>query len=1653
MKLTRGAAPMSKKLVHLAIALLMALPAAVTVLPAASAQDTVPVAPTVAWVNQVNHLQSLYLTFENLREPTTQAEIDQPDCAQQTRPAYLSTTKNVNDLDEQDPRTPCFFTASLPSNPLPAQSSVAVFTMKEGLLKSFNVSGNNSLVYVHQGNIPSGVTLHVQVKSGGTTIATVSIPGRGSGPYVKEIPLGATSRFEFKRADRISVSLNGVIESSAASTSWSVEDWGSRLEIRGVDALRASTWVTDETATVRTLFRPLARDVTTSSRLIGFFAVQSAFALADAKGAANPQFSMERGGVPVPLGTSGSSTLVGTYNTTASQDTDGRAVWNFPGGGLDYRGLTAGEYNITVSMPYHQGGAITQGTRTKIFVTTQSVSLTPYDDKDPTTSPSPLETNAHDVAAGQSTTYIFLLNNTGSVNDTFRIDATFVSGAPAGWSAIVGGPGVTDRQVALKPLESKIVTITVNAPAGASTGSSSIFQVQATSSVDPTARSQSTTVVSTVSNAVTRELRIISDSRDVPVVPGEDTIVPVYVWNRGTRLANVGLEVQGNILQDWSIQFREGDLSARRIVVPSVPAGGIAIAELVVRAPARQSDGSQDIVLNATQTDVGGIATEQPLHFVIKPIAGVRVDILQRVLEIDHIIELTGNFTPGVGEQQGTVTRDPRCDQTATAGTATASGAQGCFDDGVDGAWFRTWVTNTGKQTEAFDVTVDTIQKGSCSGAFAAQPAFFVRAANGAASPQGGVATYTTPSLKPGETAEIYLWRPSDRTANEACTDHSFSFVVNAKGKLSGAIGRAAGKAIAQDNAGSQYTSLVYLEHVARTNAFNANLPLVDVTNASKRTLTTGVEVNTTKSQFVRLTHAAGWATFTDTRTGIPFDATARVRVDGVDKDGGWNVSIRKANGNTNTVTNPWVDSLEFTNTENPNNRREAWSDFEVEVRIEAPRGQNGTGLAGEQDHFTITASIRGSDKTSTLEYKAVITELVNLTLESDARTILAHPGQAGAGLVYVNNTGSTDAIVSLKAQMDATTTPNAGAWSVEPSSQPLTLPAFKNQTVALLVTPPSGAVAGEMLVTAEYAPNPLEPLVTTNKTLRLPVQVVPRGTLTLGGTTNEVSIEPGGVANYTLAIVNTGTQPVDFRISGSAIPNWTADLSPRTGTLSGGETRRVDYVLTAPRDVVNGTRFSSVVVVQEATNSQNFDVRPVTVSILGGRAIPSLSIPKIEKTVDRNGVQYFEVAVKNVGSAAGRIDLTPLSDDAAWQVGVQNARGDPITSVTLGPNALEVVNVTVRAPLVVSPNWRVPVKLLAEAGGQTTRATLQALVHDYGVSVTLKPSQVDAIAGLPSEFTLTLRNTGNDNDTLNVSANLVDIPEWRVEMSLERVRLEPGQSTDVRATVRPPTDPLPTPRAYSLKFFAGTVGGQAVNIPINDSVVAVVNILNYRPMDVDRDDQLEVAVDFDRNAANGFEKFYEVFPDGVQSREVAIGRINGKATFFLDVPRDRPADGVADVWFDPETVYAYEIRHAPDLNFDNAPDYLLDSNRDGKIDQAFDSVAQRFFVVTEIKAFGDERVQYVADTNQDGKVDRFYDPEARIVTRATPVNGDANVIGLDTDNDGKVDKHYDVKANSVSDARLSSAGNFFTKYWYVFVIFAILVLLTIFLIVRRRRA
>lgn len=1645
-----------KKLAPVAVALLMALPTAVLVSPASAqaAPPTVAIAPTVPWHYQVGFLEKLYFDFE--RSDDTGEWDGFQDCATPsgsvTNPtgALEMTPFRLRLAPQEDPsdfisRVQCDFAAGT------SNSATILAFESVPTLRSFNVTSNDSLRIEYRGKNQAGNIITAVVQSGDNAgvSATHVIAAREVDSDVAtlgfSIPIGNTNRYAFQAGAPIKVTFTVSGPAGAAlpdpQNTWSLDDRYTRLEIRSPDSLRAATWTTDQDGKVRDIFEPIPADkeiLGPLPRVVGFFAVESALSDAEARGGGNAVFTFVRNGEPVPIGPGGSQTVTGEFNQSSSLAGTGRAVWTFPAGVLDYRGLAAGEYELTVQKQHPQSASYYRGIAHTFRIGTQSARLAVV----------PGEQLTHEVAPGSSTTYVLHLNNTGSVNDSFAVTAEFVSGTPTlGWGASIGGPGLENNLVRLAPGEQKIITATVTAPFAA-VGDSSVFLINAQSTIDTKAQNTSLTVVSRISNAIIRDVGVIAPTQPISFEPGTETRVQVYAWNKGTRPANMTFFIEEKAVSGWSVDFTRSGQLLDRLTLSSVPPGALAVGTLVARGPIDAPGATYDVKLNATNLDAAGFAADAPVRFVVNPTATVRVEVLDKVNGEGHVVQMHPCYTDPTDER--------------IVGSLQQGCAQSTPIDGVEGVWFRTWISNTGRVTDTFGLALQAISV--CNGGFLASTSqdetnfrFYVRAPNGE---RTGITSI--PNLPPGTTAEVYVWvklNPGATYDNGPlsgfCSNSDVPFLrfaVVATGERTKAVGIGEGTVTLVDT--TSRAKGARIEAVERLGGYDADSPYVDISRAGVTTLEGPVELPRNATYYVRVTNAAGFREYVDS-DGDRHSPNLTVSVEGLGIDSGWNVSIRPRNGETRTDLNPYGKQVYVSSYYN--GAPESWLDQEIEVVVTPPRDK--TLLAGNSFTFALQARVNDSGTTHTMLIKSIVTEFANVTMAADNTRVSMHPGEPGAFLLLVQNNGSSPATVGLRAGMVEEVTRDGSNWGISLGANTFELPAKSNRTIALLVTPPVGSEgsSGEINVTVEFA-NAKVANTNRNASLRLFADVVAQDSLSLSAVQTSVTAAPGGFANFLVTLAST--RDVGYTATTTPIPNWTTDLSPAAGNILPGVPQTISVTMRVPSDVKENLTFSSILRVSEPGNPTNFDSLPLSINIQGGKPIAALDVPSFQqRTVDRNGVRDFEVDVKNTGNAAGRIRLEVEPSDAAWTATFANVEDPANPYVDLGPNELKKVNVSVRAPLNVPENALVQIQVVAYSPdlSQSARAVIQARIHDYGLSLAISPPSLDIVPGAVAEVVLKLRNRGNDNDTLNVSyVGDQDLPEWAVTvLGDSRIQLGPNEERELRARIQSPVESLPSPRTYNFKFYAGTLGGAAVNFSKNDTATAAISVYRYVAVDVDRDSHMELAVDVDKLNTNGYEQFREVNGEGTQTQVIASTSLQGRTRFLLDVPVDT-TDGTADVWFDPEAVYAYQIpaKQSRDVTGDRVPDYLVDTDRDGKVDQVYDSDAERYLTAVEVKVFGDGRVQYLVDTKGDAKPDRYYDPEANVVTDTQRVSGEPeSIIGIDTDDDKKVDKYYDTKTGRITDAKLSNFGNFFLDYWYFFVAFAAMLLLTIVLVVRRRRA
>lgn len=1621
----------AKTLATLALAAILTVPAILVVAsPKASAED-VPQAPGIAWQPMLGFTQTYWLHYNN--QPGGSA----PDCQGEGR--LLRDQPSDGGVTG---RATCPYSTGLATGIAGGSGATTGAFVGPTLTHGFNLTPGNVHVIVH-GTIPTGIVLSASLSAGGSPLtgSKTATGQRASDATTDTVdislaPSSGEPRLQFNPNNVLRLTVTSSAGSSVVP-SWSFDDTTSRLVLTTDDAYRAATWTGDENTTVKDTFRPFANNTTSYTKLKGFFALQSPFGKDDIADA-TPTFRVFQNNTLAQPFPGATNTVQGVLLTALSVPDQGLLVWGFPDASLDYRGWAPNEYELRTVSP-HVGQTFSSGIAHPFAITVQGVRLTPYAG----------ENVAHTVEGGATTTYVLLANNSGSAADTFEVNAQFIAvpGSPAaGWGATVGGPQVVVGRVDLQPNESKIVTVTVTTPFAAS--GSGTFLVTARSVRDPTAASPAVTLVTSLGASANREVGLVLVKTEQYVDPGTDTTIPVYAWNRGTRTANLSLDILTPNTGGWTNTLLSGGQPVQHLVLPNVAPGAIAEARLRVHGPDTSATPQFDLTLNTTNLDATGNAVDKVLRFKINVVGGYKVEVLNQILGEPRYVELTGSDLVNVPTNPAVPDRN---------------------DDGVDQMLARVWVSNTGRVKEDVTVGITSVsfaQSNSCTdSAFVHTPGsagfrLVTRSPSGVLTPFGGVLT----DLAPGNTSELYVQLAVTRTANpcsDSVTHDDFmSFVVATRGAKTGALGGADVRVVAEDNGGR---NAVLVEPVMRVSGTpTGSAPLVDLSSKGKPTLVSSVQVGNFTTYYLRITNGASYSDYVDhSASDRAVKAAVSVRAIGVNTAGGWNVSMRPVLDNPDATLNPYNSSLVLSNVNAADsNRREAWADREIEVRVYAPDGVNHTALANDLNEITLQAAI--GDKTSEITLRSVIADVsvVNLTALGGT-SILAHPGEVGAGQLTIYNNGSAPTTVTLTAVMDHDQTSNADAWRVDPPALTFDLGAFRNRTVALAVTPPVGASNGVVRVGVQYVGDHQSGRTTT-KSLDYAVTVIPgQAPLLLDASARLATTGPGQPAQFALSLQNRGSFPVTYKLTASEIPNWTITVPSGLSTIQPGQTLgNIPVVVQAPSDVFSGTSYQTILRAQDQDSGDDFSVLPVTINILGGAPVPSIASATFQKTVDRGATQVWELSLRNLGNAAGALPVSVRTDEAGWSAAVSDATGKAVTSVNVGPNEIVKLNLTVTAPLAVPENKAVAFEVTASTPDltQVSRATVRALIHDYGVKAELPVSSVDIIPGLVQEHVLRVTNTGNDNDTLNVSAILpeTDFKDWTMTISPDHVFLNPGQSVDVHATLRAPTSPLPSPRAYGFQYYVGTVGGAAVNVAKNVTIPASVSVLNYRALDVDGDGQSELAIDADKSLANGYEQFREISGEGSQCVVVSSSRLANTARFFLDCPTDvKPVDGVADVWFDPDAGYAYKITLTPDVNGDGTPDYLLDTDRDGqgKIDMAYDTVAERYWDVTEVHALSSDTTQYLVDTNRDGSPDYYVDVQGKVATKTQSVAGKpASIVGLDTQNDGKVDKYYDVSTKEVSGATAANVRSFFADYWYFLVGFALVVIVAVALIVVRAR-
>jgi uncharacterized membrane protein len=785
----------------------------------------------------------------------------------------------------------------------------------------------------------------------------------------------------------------------------------------------------------------------------------------------------------------------------------------------------------------------------------------------------------------------------------------------------------------------------------------------------------------------------------------------------------------------------------------------------------------------------------------------------------------------------------------------------------------------------------------------------------------------------------------------------------------------------------------------------------------------------------------------------------------------------------------------------------------EIKVRVDVTVPANATinDFAGLQ--LEVSGNRSGASQFVSFYTVGAQNYKVNVTNLAGLGAIEIHPGDRAAINLNISNEGASVDIYNI-------TVPTSLPQGYAPSFQPneTRVSPSRNKTVTVFIQSPSvgqfpqtinGKIRVQSTVNLTFLRGE------TYEDVDFQVLVKERVADNVGLGVQGIETRPinnGGSLTFTLNVTNPA--PTERRFVLQRLPNtalvpefvdgWRDTVFepcftvPARDAQRGPGTKQVGFSVTAPVDALEGTHVTYVLRVDEATsdcqplpNSPNFAQALVTATVIGQVGLEVQALDPV-KVVPRGGSVSLPVRVRNVGTAgdtfafqAAFVNQSQAIPPNPWSAEVRTTEGQAAQTLFVDPQTSRIVFVNVSAPLDIPfTGVRSDLDFTVRGTEGTPASTrLTAFVQDYDIRVRIPNATVDAFPGQSLFFTLNLTNAGNGIDTHDI---LVDIGGlagfWNVSSEFSAVTLLNGTSKDILLTVQVPRSPLPTTGAVigvtvrsrqveGMRPAAEVLGSGSPLVSLLNQVpktaLVSVNLFPYVSMDVDGDREPEIAIDRNRNSADGFEFFLDPFTAIIPTFALlsADGDGDGRLDHFLDID----SDGRPERYWDPDnarlTAIGGSVRGSagsssleayPDVNNDGTLEYLFDSDADLVVDRWIDPATRRTGLAIEKDFDDDGNPEFLIDTNGDGRPDKYFDPDrgARgLVTNveAAP-DGNPQKYAIDTTGNGRPNRVYDRVTGEVSTASFSSVGAFFADFWYLVLLFLAVAVLAGYLVWQRRK-
>lgn len=316
----------------------------------------------------------------------------------------------------------------------------------------------------------------------------------------------------------------------------------------------------------------------------------------------------------------------------------------------------------------------------------------------------------------------------------------------------------------------------------------------------------------------------------------------------------------------------------------------------------------------------------------------------------------------------------------------------------------------------------------------------------------------------------------------------------------------------------------------------------------------------------------------------------------------------------------------------------------------------------------------------------------------------------------------------------------------------------------------------------------------------------------------------PAKGADVTLSVRNTGDIEDYIRVSPPALPaGWTGTLTPDTVTLAAGGSTTVRYTVVPPAGASdNETAVVSLVATSNgnATYSDRANFTAVAAHIFGF----TFTGGNLALTGKPGASLNYSLSLKNTGNGKDTITLEITGKPSDWPTELQG------TTFPLKAGETAGINLKATIPATALAGTSAGITLTAHSlDGQEQSLTATARVErTTGLTVSADGDNITD-AGGSLQFTLTLRNGGNANDTVALADTVPD--SWDATFDSDSVKIPPFGTSTAVVMVKSPAGSLAGTFRVILSAAAESGLSQDVTLNVTVNQFHRVGLVAVRPL------------------------------------------------------------------------------------------------------------------------------------------------------------------------------------------------------------------------------